>query len=265
MNTKRVHIIFQFALATAKLNDDWRSRDLGAIHLIKYAYLADLAYAKAHDGQTYTGAPWRFFNFGPWAEEVYQEIDTALLAIGAEKRDIPSKYEGDFFRWSIPEISEAEELIDKLDFDWAAKLAVSHAVKKYGQDTEDLLHHVYTTLPMLLAAPGEDLDFTTATTRPAPNPKQEEKAKPLSKGQLKRRKEKLSGVREELERRRRLKQEQRELAAEEHAAPRYDEVFFQGLAALEEIAGGEVQPEEFTCSISSDFWKSKARYDPDLH
>ena len=38
------------------------------IHLIKCVYLADLAYDKEHNGQTYTGIPWRFYHFGPWAE-----------------------------------------------------------------------------------------------------------------------------------------------------------------------------------------------------
>jgi hypothetical protein len=42
--------------------------------------------------------------------------------------------------------------------------AVASAVREFGNDTSSLLHHIYRTLPMLRAAPGEDLDFSTLVT-----------------------------------------------------------------------------------------------------
>lgn len=86
MDTHRVHLIYQYSLSIAAQNDDWQERELGPIHLVKYLYLADLAYASAHGGETYTGIPWRFHKFGLWAECAFFEIDPALTAIKAEKK-----------------------------------------------------------------------------------------------------------------------------------------------------------------------------------
>lgn len=81
MDSSKVDKIIQFALLVAGEEDDFRDRQLGPIHLIKYVYLADLAYAKHHDGETFTGAKWQFYKFGPWAQEVNQRIEPALLYI----------------------------------------------------------------------------------------------------------------------------------------------------------------------------------------
>ena len=42
-NHPRIDLLFQYALARAARADDFRWRELGPIHLLKYAYLADLA------------------------------------------------------------------------------------------------------------------------------------------------------------------------------------------------------------------------------
>ena len=77
--------LLQYSLVVAGQGTGW-DRELGMIHLIKYVYLADIAYAEKHKGQTYTDILWRLYRFGPWAEEVYQRIEPALTAIGAEKK-----------------------------------------------------------------------------------------------------------------------------------------------------------------------------------
>ncbi len=92
-NTHKIDCLLQYTLLTAG-QEDWGGRELGMIHLIKYLYLADLAYSERHNGETYTGLNWKFYHFGPWVEELYQKIEPALLAIGAEKKIYPrTKYE----------------------------------------------------------------------------------------------------------------------------------------------------------------------------
>ena len=59
MDQTRVAALLEFALATAA-REDLGERELGEIHLLKMVYLADLAYAKTHQGQTLTKVPWVF-------------------------------------------------------------------------------------------------------------------------------------------------------------------------------------------------------------
>ena len=157
-NTHKVDLLLQYTLLTAG-QEDWGSRELGMIHLIKYLYLADLAYSEHRNGEIFTGLNWKFYHFGPWAEELYQRIEPALLAIGAEKKVYPStKYEKDCVRWLI----QNDELHDELDSKLSIILsgAIQSSVHKFGSDTEGLLHFVYKTAPMLQASPGETLDLT---------------------------------------------------------------------------------------------------------
>jgi hypothetical protein len=261
----RVHNILQFALGIASQNDDWRSRELGPIHLIKYLYIADLAYAKAHDGETYTGIPWRFHRFGPWSEEAYQELEPALATVNAEKKCIPGKFEDDFIRWRNLDPDLPDALMKEIDLHVA--LAVRDAVRKFGADTEDLLHHVYQTEPILNACPGENLDFTSAMPiKPQPEESSGGSPQQLSEGQQKRKKQRIARVQEELKKRLELKRQKQaeKQSRSEQPAPRYDDVYWEGVAWLDSIAGEEIQEESFTASISSELWKSKARYDPDL-
>ena len=47
IESHRIHSILRYAVAVASGEDDFRRRELGPIHLIKYLYLADLAHAFA--------------------------------------------------------------------------------------------------------------------------------------------------------------------------------------------------------------------------
>ena len=157
-NMSRIDKLIQFALSAAGQEDDMRDRELGPIHLIKYLYLADLVYAERHNGKTYTGIQWKFHNFGPWSYEAYQRIEPALQRVGAREKTIPSQYDGDFVRWSLRDDHIFRQLQDELPF------VLTHTLQKYVHQftgtTEDLLHFVYNTRPMLQAKPGEVLDFT---------------------------------------------------------------------------------------------------------
>lgn len=257
----KLRLLIQFALAVAAQNDEWNNRELGPIHLIKYVYIADLAYAQAHNGQTYTGIPWNFYKFGPWSEHVYHEIDPALQDINAIMKRILSKYDDDFARWRIEDKSLADKLESKLELHVA--LNVKDAVRQFGADTEGLLHHVYNSYPMLYAAPNECLDFNTACQEQI----KEEKTKQeeLSEGQIKRKRKKREKLREDLKKRLELKKQKRATSkVTEQPEPRYDEVFYEGLEWLDSLAGEEIKEDSFSVAVDPEIWKSKARYDPDL-
>ncbi|KAB1440342.1 SocA family protein [Pseudodesulfovibrio senegalensis] len=257
MNTERVDTLLQIALTAAKDNDDWQDRELGDIHLIKYLYLADLEYAKHNNGETYTGIPWKFHHFGPWAVPLWERIEPALLAMGAEKKEISAEH--DFVRWRDAGQGRSA-LLDKQGV--IAKIVIEQAVKEYGSNTEELLHHIYLTKPMLSAAPGEMLDFSLVVEPDLPKISPPEK-KTLSQGQLKRQKERQARMQSRFKERfkavRASKQKQRV-----KVEPRYDEVFSEGVAFLDSLNGQQIDNQTLTCSISPELWKSKARHDPDL-
>jgi len=147
-NTHKIDLLLQYTLLTAG-QEDWGSRELGMIHLIKYLYLADLAYSEHHNGEIFTGLNWKFYHFGPWAKELYQRIEPALLAIGAEKKVYPSKkYEKDCVRWSIQNDELHNELNSKLSVILSG--ASQSSVHQFGSDTEGLLDYCLSDDALLL-------------------------------------------------------------------------------------------------------------------
>jgi hypothetical protein len=133
-------------------NDEYQDRQLSPIHLVKYAYLADLAYAQQHAGQGFTGVAWRFHKFGPWSLEVFNRIEVALAEVGAIRSKVSHpKYEDDFVHWALEDEELATELASKLPI--SVSIAIQNAVRTFGSDTASLLNHVYLTDPLLKAAP----------------------------------------------------------------------------------------------------------------
>ena len=51
MVLNRVDLLLKFIIAAAG-QEDYGDREVGPIHLIKYVYLADLAFAEKYDGET---------------------------------------------------------------------------------------------------------------------------------------------------------------------------------------------------------------------
>ena len=195
MNVNAVDSIIRYALAVAASNDDWLNRDLGPIHLIKYVYLADLAYAEGHAGETYTGARWRFYHYGPWAPEVFQRVEPAAVGVGADvERISSSQFDQDFTRYRLDR-EEAEHRTREIERELPAelRLRIRRAVRDFGKDTQSLLDFVYRTRPMLRAAPGEDLDFYAVAVDAGPHPDRvaepQPEAAPLSRKEEKRRSE----------------------------------------------------------------------------
>lgn len=259
MDREKVDKIIQYALSVAACEDDFRNRELGPIHLLKYVYIADLAYAERNGGETYTGVNWQFYKFGPWAVEVYNRIEPACLVIEAERRTFTYNVDDEGVRWKA-----SPKLRDSLENDLSLTVtsAVKKAVHEFGPDTSRLLNHVYLTRPMLSAAPNDLLDFSSvAITSQADE--QHEKETISAKAQ-KRRAVELN------EARTRIKQklaEKKAAACNTHyiRKPRYDEVFFAGQEWLDSLAGPQIQPVKGEVSFSPDIWKSNSRFDPEIH
>jgi hypothetical protein len=271
MDQSRLDLVIQYTLAVAE-------PPLTATQLLKYAYLADLAYATLHDGETFTGAPWVFLYYGPYSKDVHQRVPDAARAIGAEAARKQRAEDGtEYLSFKIGDDPHlAEKLRDLLPSEVAS--AVRWKVKEHGADTAALLEEVYRTEPMLHAAPGERLDFTT---EPRPMPKYaisrtEESIvaesatsdvtseSPTLGARFKaawktRREEKAARERiaAELHRRSEAKSERRDVAT--GPAPRYDDVYNEGVKVLDSLAGDEVPEGEYQVTFSEDVWKSPSR------
>jgi hypothetical protein len=264
-NIQAVDKLIQFVLTAAGQEDDARDRELGQIHLIKYLYLADLLYAEQHEGKIYTGVRWKFHHFGPWSHDVYQRIEPSLQHIQANKRIIPSNYEDDFVRWSLCDDQVFHQLQEEIP------LFLRHAIQKYVHKfigiTEDLLHFIYNTRPMLKAKPGDVLDFTSV----APTDKEqivnisehmvETRNSILSVRQKKKKQQSLERLRQQFKERLEAKKKRKKVYPD---PPRYDEVFYEGINALDAIAGIGFPEGTGIVQFSNDIWTSKARFDPDV-
>jgi hypothetical protein len=273
MDSRRVDDVLKFVLAAAG-REDPGNREVGPIHLVKYVYLADMAYAEKQRGETFTGAPWRFHHFGPWSTEVFQRIDAVVRMVGAVERRISSaKLEDDFSRWSLSD----DELFDQLENQLPHEItrALRKAVHEFGDDTTSLLHYVYRTPPMLAAAPGEPLGFDlpspeeeedSVETEPMsiePSVREAKPMEPLSKKTKERRKAAIKSLRERIEARLAEKRAERQKAVS-FTPPRYDEVFEEGVRWLESLAGEPPEPQEGELTFSEDIWKSPARTASDV-
>jgi hypothetical protein len=258
MDSDKTDLIIQYALAVAAESEEFKERELGPIHLIKLVYLADLAYARENQGETFSGAPWRFHHFGPWSPEVFNRIEPAARAVGGSERRFPSQYkEEEAVRWRVQDRSLTDRLEPRLPGLVAS--AVKRGVRTYGTDTTSLLRDVYSTPPMLQAAPGESLDFKLAM-RPAEFLSESATAAPaealprLSKTKVRNLK---AFVQRRLE-----EKKQAKLLTPPDPAPRYDEVFEKGQEWLDTLSGEPLQAERGRLRFADSVWKSPARRDP---
>lgn len=249
LDPARLEAVFQATLAVAAEADDWKDRELGPIHLLKYAYLADLAFAESGDGSTYTGTPWRFFNFGPWCEQAFARLDPALSALQVQTRSLVGD-RGQSLRYKM-EPGRLDTLAAGLPT--VVVNALRRAVREFGNDTNDLLNHVYTTEPMLKAAPGEPLVFSPKALPAQVDPTEMTPAPPRKASKAQR--DKIAALRAEMARR--LAKPRRGRIS--MPPPRYDEVFDRGREWLETLAGEPISKGSFEGLIGDEVWKSTAR------
>ena len=237
-----------YALAVAGEADDYRDRELGPIHLLKYLYLGDLGFAEENGARTFSEVPWQFYKFGPWSAELYEYLPHATNAAGARTRHLQSPYREDTVRWSLPESSSANELA--LPLPSSVARAIRESVKAHHNDTYSLLHFVYRTSPMLTAAPGELLVFQAKPESSKNTIEDEPEAlKIISKTQLKKITERV-----------------RSLLADRRAhsktiSPKitYDADYFEILDLLEKEAGEPLEQASGVLEFTNAVWKSEAR------
>lgn len=261
MDADRVRTLIKFILATAGANDDFRDRDLGPIHVLKYLYLADISFAERNSGQTFTGIPWRFYHFGPYATEPLDDIYAVPVQLGAHEDRRPSDYEDEkeWVRWRLRDEHAAQEAGRLLPL--PITLGLKRAIREFGSDTSALLHHVYGTRPMLQAAPGEQLIFEAAPT-PTPTPAPPSPTPKLRPKAAKRRLELLAEARERFKAAAEARRcaEAAELAGQ--APTVYDEAFEEGTRYLDELAGASPAGLTGAMEFDDSIWKSTARRGP---
>jgi hypothetical protein len=258
MDIQRVDLLLQYALAVASEEDDFKNRRLGAIHLIKYVYLADLAYAEK-SGFSYTQAPWIFHKFGPWSVEVFNRIPPALKSIGAECHSFQSQYEDDIIKWSVHSDYLLRDL--ELKIDRVPGSAIKKSVHRFGADTESLLTHVYLTRPLLTAAPKESLNFNQVKVSEDANEYTVQNEREFSS---KKNNKIINQVKKQIQAKLAFKKAQTKKCVNSFIEPRYDTVFFQGQEWLDSLEGNSVLPLKGEATFSAEIWKSKARFDPDV-
>lgn len=251
----KICILLQYILYAASQNEDWQDKELSAIHLIKYVYLADLEYAKYNKGKTYTGIKWIFHHYGPWNVNLYQLIEPALLGIDATKREYEStRFEGDIVRWRYPRDGSTDYEINII-----VSGVIQRFVMKYGSDTRGLLDYVYKTEPMLRAAPEDVLDLSIVAI-PETIFEDKDSNHELTARQQKKKKEAWDDLKKRFQEKLRNKPSKKKVKP---SPPIYDDVYFEGLEYLDSLAGKEIQDSSGTLIISDEMWYSEARYNPD--
>jgi len=150
---------------------------LTTIRLVKFVYLADLYHARLNAGETITHFPWAFVYYGPYCQDVMKSIDDAVLKGFINSKTLESKYsEKDYKLFSCYDDKYSEL---RKEFQIPVLSELQYAIKKYGDDTAQLLDYVYfNTEPMKEVKKGDILDFSLATQ---PKPIKPIETKQLSK------------------------------------------------------------------------------------
>ncbi len=127
--------------------------------LMKYLYLLDFYTAEDTQGNTWTGAAWRFHHFGPYAQALADDID--LLAGKSLIQEVSGGGASkDYTLYSIGEWSAAKTLA-ALGFSSYVRDRIANDIRRFANNLPSLLDKVYfRTEPMSEARPGEMLDFS---------------------------------------------------------------------------------------------------------
>ena len=261
MALNKTDLLLQYAILLAGQEDESFDRQLGPIHLIKYVYLADLAHAGHHRGETYTDVKWQFHKYGPWSQSVNERIEPALRAIGADKQIFLSDFgdKDEWVRWQITHNDLLEQIEAELPLVIAARLQTD--VHKYGNDTRMLLNYVYRTSPMLSAAPNEFLDFTPLNEI---KNEQADQLKPveLTARKKKQLKEKIRAIQEKHAKGQYAGRKTKRVNPVK--SPRYDDVYHDGLKWLDSLAGPAIDEGEKEAVFDDSVWKSETRRGDDV-
>ena len=257
----RTELVLQFALLVAGEEDSPFDRQLGPIHLLKYVYLADLVNARRNGGEVFTGANWRFHKFGPWSNAIHEVIDPALGKIGAEKLKFNSDYgEDDWVRYSVRDDCLLTEKGRALPA-WIT-MELQRDVHKFGKDTPALLDYVYKTKPMLSASPNDYLDFSLEAKSSTEKTQEQQQLRvdKLSAKKRKRFRERLGKLRKEHQRRKTARLN----LLDPVASPRHDDIYEEGIAWLDQLAGPPIESGDRLVEFSGEVWNSPTRKGGDV-
>jgi len=269
VNEALVKDLLRFSLAaTATRQDEFRMRELGPIHLLKYLYLADWAYARSHDGQSITGIDWIFYDFGPFASAALALILTFVPSLDVQSRNFIGVDEIERTKWCFQRDSETEDLFIKLEevIPKEASSAIMHAARDFGGATYPLLDMVYKTLPMRNSTPNQKIDFAKAIeTFPEwgiiqPSPEipdiiKIEATSALSNTKQKKIEQKKAILRARMKRAIELVDAQPGMEIK----PIYDELFYEGTAAMDAQIGEVIGEREGTFTFDQSVWESDLR------
>jgi len=259
MNKEISKKIIQYTLLTAGEEDDYKSRPLGPIHILKYLYLADLYYASKHEGETYSGIIWKFHKFGPWSNEAHDLIDSSLSEIRAKKYTHKSDYgDDDFIRWSLTD----SRLLRNLER--SINVGVLHFVKQsihnHLSDTESLLHYVYLSKPMRNTKPGQSLNFSVYQ-KGAQVKVVETKKENISKRKSKLFNKRISEFRSNLRKPSRKDIKRIQTSDLNNG---YDEIYNLGVEWLNGLATDKISETNLEVSFTDDVWDSDMRKEDEL-
>lgn len=262
LQLNNVDLLLQYILSVAGQEDYIVDRNLGPIHLIKYVYLADLAFSRKNKGTTFTGVSWQFYKFGPWSQEVNARLGPALEAIGAEKKIFQSDYgdKDEWVRWAVLDDQLAESIEGKIPS--AITTHLRRYIHRFNKDTEALLHYVYTTKPMLAAAPNEYLDFSLET--PETTSEVLSNVKPISTQPSNKKLKRFEQNMKALQERAKVSTANRLELINPVKTQRFDDIYNEGIAWLDELAGEKLSTGELIAEFSPEVWKSTARKGEDV-
>jgi phage-related minor tail protein len=140
-------------------------------------------------------------------------------------------------------------------------MALPPLVHRFLKDTSSLLDHVYRTSPMLKAAPGEYLDFSSAERDEKPKAQAAKlRMDAISDKQKKRYRDRVRQLQLQLNKR----TEQHPSLVNPMADVRYDDTFEKGIQWLDSLAGDRIEQREYVAEFSDDVWKSAARKGGDV-
>lgn len=257
-NKERINQVIQFCLLVAGEEDNFAHRSLGPIHLLKYVYLADYYYAIRNQGETYTGIPWTFYNFGPWSAQVHSRLEPALKAILAEKYIGQSDYgDGEFTRWSASDENRLSAISKSIPSSITLKL--KRDIHRHLQDTDSLLSFVYSTEPMINAAPDELLDFNILASVDGYSLEQAKPSKLSAKKEKKR-----SAAMDKLKEKWKENAQAKSKLVSPIKSPRYDKVYDSGISWLTQIDGPPIQNDQIEMKFDESIWKSGLRRNGEL-
>lgn len=127
--------------------------------LIKLVYLLDCLHAETHEGGTASGSAWYFYSYGPFAADLVGVIGEMVSRgtihdYSAEHRD------QEYTQYWLGEFPPGPALSD-VGLAPAQAARFGSLIRKFRQDLSGLLDHTYfKTLPMQLATPGQNIDFS---------------------------------------------------------------------------------------------------------